>query len=192
MFRVWRRDYREHVIHATGYMRTGTCWFPFFYARLSASPKPFPKIAPVKLIPTLQLHCPEWSTSAQASSMVGWYIYSVSPPGPARCCPGVLYPLFFSAYLVGGFGREPSATALWSPSYRSMLWPVSCNGGSPGYAACLRHCSSCGSCCSVEYLPNRSDKTAIKISAKCLRSRIWTRHGRYREALGMLPEPACG
>jgi hypothetical protein len=29
MFRVWRRDYREHVIRLAGKARTGAGWFPF-------------------------------------------------------------------------------------------------------------------------------------------------------------------
>lgn len=51
MFRVWRRDYREHVIWPPDYVRTGTWWFPFLllvFERLSKFyqnklSKPLPK-----------------------------------------------------------------------------------------------------------------------------------------------------
>jgi len=52
-------------------MRTGTEWFPFFIGRLSSSPKPFPETAPVKLISTLQLHCPEWSMKGMKEGISG-------------------------------------------------------------------------------------------------------------------------
>jgi hypothetical protein len=44
---------------------------PVFLCAFEFFPKTFPKTAPVKLIPALQLHCPEWSMKRMKEGISG-------------------------------------------------------------------------------------------------------------------------